>query len=660
MNRNTTVTMMTYSRLRDGVYIVSVLLCFISFLLDLNGHKLGDDGSLQKIFLSHDQEHQKALLVLFWCATTLGLSFLPNLIIETAQTKTTEEATDSFLLERYLFILSFIMPSFVGLYGVYHQYQHTAYLYAATTGNLFVTFGYIITRILERSTYTKVWTRTVLLTLFILRCILYTIVIPFGAKFGANFIVKNIIGLFMVAIPVLIYHFTYLNTVEFRKIFMGEDVNRWKESVAIFISIANVISICLQIIISFMFGSGLRYNTSINSIKAFGVTKVSIFVLLSCVLNTIPRTNLAVSKARSYSLQQFIRQMCHELRTPLSIARMGLGSFQDMLVSLKDALTISDYFEMKELLDESIEAMDTSVELLNETLQIDKIESGLLVCEKDNKSLGHFIRKAANIFHGKCTSKNVNLNINICKDEKILRTIVNIDESKMALVLRNFLSNALKFTPDGESITINAHTFYKEDSRQNTKVQPWDIEMGSELPSDNFVRVEVIDTGIGISKEHIDKLFNQSVQISANRSQGGGGSGFGLLIAKNVAEIHGGNVGVTSRGLDQGSCFYFEIPIVKISVDVPTRSGANSCPSTPTISNRKNFNENSTEETRAVEQTRKELSQIIELSQNEESRLSVLIVEDAKPCAKMLAKFLDKCNLDTVCVYNGQEAVDEI
>ena len=74
----------------------------------------------------------------------------------------------------------------------------------------------------------------------------------------------------------------------------------------------------------------------------------------------------------------------------------------------------------------------------------------------------------------------------------------------------------------------------------------------------------------------------------------------------------------------------------------------------------KNFNENSTEETGAVEQTRKELSQIIELSQNEESRLSALIVEDAKPCAKMLAKFLDKCNLDTVCVYNGQEAVDEI
>ena len=110
----------------------------------------------------------------------------------------------------------------------------------------------------------------------------------------------------------------------------------------------------------------------------------------------------------------------------------------------------------------------------------------------------------------------------------------------MAQVLRNFLSNALKFTPEGGTITVNANTFYKEDSNPDNKVHPLDIEMGVQVPYDNFVRVEVVDTGIGISEENVDKLFKGAMQIDAHRNQEGGGSGFGLLIAKKVVEMHDG------------------------------------------------------------------------------------------------------------------------
>jgi len=64
----------------------------------------------------------------------------------------------------------------------------------------------------------------------------------------------------------------------------------------------------------------------------------------------------------------------------------------------------------------------------------------------------------------------------------------------------------------------------------------------------NFVRVEVVDTGIGISEENVDKLFKGAMQIEAHRNQEGGGSGFGLLIARKIVEMHDGDIGVTSQG----------------------------------------------------------------------------------------------------------------
>jgi len=140
---------------------------------------------------------------------------------------------------------------------------------------------------------------------------------------------------------------------------------------------------------------------------------------------------------------------------------------------------------------------------------------------------------------------------------------------------------------------VHAHTFYEEESRRGAKVQPLDIETGGELSYDNFVHVEVVDTGIGISQENVEKLFQQSTQIDAHRDQGGGGSGFGLLIAKKIVEMHGGKIGVRFHGMNQGSCFYFDIPLLKISREGFISSGVNSDESTAIASNRQSLNMNS-------------------------------------------------------------------
>ena len=83
-------------------------------------------------------------------------------------------------------------------------------------------------------------------------------------------------------------------------------------------------------IVIFVFGT-IRYNANMYSVKGIIIIQVIIYVILSSIFNTVPRTNLAVSKATSTSLKEFIRQMCHEIRTPLSVARMGLNTIQDMI-----------------------------------------------------------------------------------------------------------------------------------------------------------------------------------------------------------------------------------------------------------------------------------------------------------------------------------------
>ena len=642
----------TYTRLRDGIYLVSTLLCLLSFLLNFNGHSLGSDRSLQEVFGS--DEHRGSLLLLFMSATTLGFSFLPTVLVETLQTETTKEKVDSFLFEIYLFILSFTMPSLVGVCGIFSDYEHTANLYVATISISSSTYMYITARILERSVYIKIWTQNTVLTLLLVGSILFSIVAPFVY----SLIVKKIIGVF-IGVVMVSHHVKYLHTVNVKKICWGKDRSEWKESMVIFTSVGNLIYFIFQILQVFGFGS-IRHSATMYAVKVHVIFKMCVFMMLSNIFSAVARTNLALLKATSVSLKEFVRQMCHEVRTPLTIARMGVRAIQDTTLVLKDVFQVSDYSEMKELFNESLEAMEISIELLNDALQIDKIESGLFTCEKVHTNVGSFIRKTARIFHGKCASKNITFDFDIWNEHKILRTIVNIDDSKMAQVLRNLLSNALKFTPEGGKITVNVNTFYKEDSSPDNKVHPLDIEMGVEY--DNFVRVEVVDTGIGISQENMDKLFNEAMQIDARRSQNGGGSGFGLLIAKKVVEMHDGNIGVTSQGLDQGSCFYFEIPIVEISREAPSDVSEFSSPRhTPLVLNRKNLNRISEQETRAVEFAQQEASKIIELTEkNELSKPLVLIVEDNKVCAKMIAKTVRRYNVHVDCVYNGKEALDTI
>ena len=113
----------------------------------------------------------------------------------------------------------------------------------------------------------------------------------------------------------------------------------------------------------------------------------------------------------------------------------------------------------------------------------------------------------------------------------------------MSQVLRNLLSNALKFTPAGGVVTVRVNIVH----------------------DDLFVEVE--DTGAGICPANIDKLFHNVMQFNANTLQGGGGTGLGLWISKKIIDLHGGTIGVRSAGEGLGSTFYFTLPIIERESD---------------------------------------------------------------------------------------------
>ena len=269
--------LITYNRLRDGIYLVAILLCFLSFLLNLKGHNLGTDGSLQKVFVSNDENHTnyETLLILFSCMTTIGCAFLPNLIMETVQIKTKKEAIDSFLIERYLFTGSFIAPNMIAFCGISSGYKHTADLYQTSLSIFVVTFTYVTTVILEQSAYKNIWTKNVIILNYSMTYFLMAVIVPFF-----NLILIRIFGTF-VSIAKMYYFLKYLLIADFGKMLSGKDTDLWKESIVVHACIGNVILNILHMIVIFVFGT-IRYNANMYSVKPCDVTPM----FPSCISTT--------------------------------------------------------------------------------------------------------------------------------------------------------------------------------------------------------------------------------------------------------------------------------------------------------------------------------------------------------------------------------------
>jgi signal transduction histidine kinase len=222
---------------------------------------------------------------------------------------------------------------------------------------------------------------------------------------------------------------------------------------------------------------------------------------------------------------EFLANMSHELRTPLNA-----------IIGFSEVLQERLFGELNEKQAEYTDDILTSgrhlLSLINEILDLSKVEAGRMELELATFDLPLAIENARTFVRERATKHGINLDVTI--DER-LGDFVG-DERKIKQVLLNLLSNAVKFTPEGGRIGINA--------RQ----------------ADGSVEISVSDTGIGIAPEDQAKIFEEFRQVGGDYAHKTEGTGLGLTLAKKLVELHGGRIWVESE-VGRGSTFTFILPI---------------------------------------------------------------------------------------------------
>ena len=229
----------------------------------------------------------------------------------------------------------------------------------------------------------------------------------------------------------------------------------------------------------------------------------------------------------------FLSTMSHEIRTPLN-AVIGVSH----LLLLEDPKK-----EQMENLDALKYSSEHLLDLVNDILDFNKIASGSLELEDTDFNLDRILNGLQFIFLNKAKEKGIRFTI---KKDNALPNMLMGDSTRITQILTNLINNAIKFTEAGK-VTL-------------------DMELENETPEHCFIRFEVRDTGIGISEDKREKIFDSFSQANSDTTRKYGGTGLGLAICKKLIEFMGGELTVDSI-LGKGSTFSFGINLKKSEVE---------------------------------------------------------------------------------------------
>jgi len=234
------------------------------------------------------------------------------------------------------------------------------------------------------------------------------------------------------------------------------------------------------------------------------------------------------AEAATVAKSDFMANMSHELRTPLN----SIIGFSEVL---EDELLGSLNASQRENVQYILKAGTHLLSLINDILDLSKVESGKMELEVDRVSLRGILDASLVMHREKALRHGISLDLRM---EPVTDMVIEADERKLKQILFNLLSNAVKFTPDGGSVRVMA--------RGITEAQ--EIEFSIE------------DTGIGIKLEDIPKLFKEFSQLDSVYDKEYEGTGLGLALTKKLVELHGGRIQVSSE-FGKGSRFAFVMPV---------------------------------------------------------------------------------------------------
>lgn len=294
------------------------------------------------------------------------------------------------------------------------------------------------------------------------------------------------------------------------------------------------------------------------------------------------------TKAKS----EFLATMSHEIRTPMN-AIMGMTHLlqkDDPREDQQEPLNILDF------------SGKTLLSLIDDVLDFSKIEAGRLEFESVDFEMDKLITTIMESFKVMAKNKGVTLTNKV--EDSVPNVLIG-DPSRLTQILNNLLSNALKFTEEGE---VRLSVGIEDD---------WDKKIR--------LKFEVSDTGIGIPEDRIDTIFESFTQASGSTKRIYGGTGLGLTISKQLTELQGGRLSVDSE-LGRGSTFSVELTFEKGVSDKVLQTG-----------------------TVLTDAERKSLKGI-----------KVLLAEDNVVNQKVMKRFLERWDVDMTIVENGAKAVEQV
>ena len=298
---------------------------------------------------------------------------------------------------------------------------------------------------------------------------------------------------------------------------------------------------------------------------------------------------LARAEEASVAKTAFLSSMSHEMRTPMN-AIIGLDS-----IALRDP-NIS--VETRDELEKIGSSARHLLSLINDILDMSRIESGRMVLKEEEFSFREFLDQVSVIIHGQCEDKGLNFALN--RQEPLDPYFIG-DDLRLRQIVINILGNSVKFTDAPGTVTFS-------------------VEQSGLSADSRLMRFTMQDTGIGMDPSFLPKLFEPFCQEDATSTNRYGGSGLGMAITKNMVDLMGGRIAVESeKGV--GTTITVEIPLQK-AAHVETAEQAEDEP-------------------------------VVELG-----GIHVLIAEDLEINAEVLADLLEMEDITSEWAENGQRAVE--
>ena len=286
---------------------------------------------------------------------------------------------------------------------------------------------------------------------------------------------------------------------------------------------------------------------------------------------------------------EFLATMSHELRTPLN-AIIGFSEI------LRDEIlgTLND--EQKELTLDIHTSGNHLLAMINDILDLSKIEAGKMDLQLEHFSIQEAVTEVNTIITALANKKQIQLALELNQD-----VTIEADKLKFKQILYNLLSNAIKFTDEGGKVTMKFET------------------------SSSALLGSVTDTGVGISPQDREKLFQPFTQLDASSTRAHGGTGLGLALTNRLIQLHGGKMWVDSE-INKGSTFSFTFPLHQQTEQVEVTA-----PDTSTSGTTPSLNNNRT----------------------------ILVAEDNEQAAQLLGIYLTEAGYQVEYATDGEEAIEK-